>query len=328
MAAQARSKISARTFFAYLVSLALLAFLVSSINWQDTIRILKDGVHPASLWPFSITALLIAVIYGCRWQLLIGGKLKKSTSLIASILCLGGNMFLPARGGDLLRVHYSHVVGRIAQAEVFGSLMVEKVIDLITIAAVGVLAAVILTLSMDSAHTNVLFVSISSALGLAFGAIVLVKYFNALLLRWASAVFSYFGHESFFNRHVAVLIRSVGEQMTLNNLFSPGILTLLMWLSAYALSYVFAAQFVGVALSYEEALVVLFAGALGLMLPAAPSGVGTFHASVVSAFLLLGRSSAEGFLVATAIHLLFFTAYVLPAAILYGRWRLARVLQS
>jgi len=310
------------------MSLALLAFLVSSINWRDTIRILKDGVHPVSLWPFSLTAVLIAVIYGCRWQMLIGRKLDKRTSLTASILCLGGNMFLPARGGDLLRVHYSHVAGRIAQAEVFGSLMVEKVIDLITIAAVGVLAATVLTLSMDTAHTEILFASIASALGLAITAIVLVKYFNALLLKWICTVFTYIGWESFFNRHIAVLIRSAGEQMTLNNLFSPGILTLSMWLSAYAFSYVFAAQFVGVSLSYEEALVVLFAGALGLMLPAAPSGIGTFHASVVSAFLLLGRSSAEGFLVATAIHLLFFAAYVLPAAILYGRWRMARVLPS
>ncbi|WP_197486932.1 lysylphosphatidylglycerol synthase domain-containing protein, partial [Rhizobium bangladeshense] len=221
MAAQARSKISARTFFAYLVSLALLAFLIRSISWQETARILKDGVHPASLWPFSITALLIATVYGCRWQLLIGGRLDKSTSLIASILCLGCNMFLPARGGDLLRVHYSHVVGRVAQAEVFGSLIVEKVIDLITIAVVGVLAATVLTLSLDAARTEILFVSISSALGLALTAVALVKYFNALLLKWVCTVFTYAGCESFFNRHVAVLIRSAGEQMTLKNLLSP-----------------------------------------------------------------------------------------------------------
>jgi hypothetical protein len=61
------------------------------------------------------------------------------------------------------------------------------------------------------------------------------------------------------------------------------------------------------------------------MIPAAPSGLGTFHASVVSAFIIMDRSAAEGLLVATAIHLLFFVAYVLPAAVIYGRWRLKRV---
>ena len=64
------------------------------------------------------------------------------------------------------------------------------------------------------------------------------------------------------------------------------------------------------------------------MLPAAPSGVGTFHASVVSAFIFMNRSPAEGLLVATAIHLLFFVAYVVPATIFYSRWRHSQNLPS
>ena len=70
---------------------------------------------------------------------------------------------------------------------------------------------------------------------------------------------------------------------------------------------------------------VLSVGTLGLMLPGAPSGLGTYHASVVSAFVILGRPAAEGLLLATAIHFLFFVALGLPVVLLYLYWHYKRV---
>ena len=61
-------------------------------------------------------------------------------------------------------------------------------------------------------------------------------------------------------------------------------------------------------LDKKKTSLIPFAGVLGLMLPATPSGIGTLHASVVSAFIFLGRSPAERLLMATPIHLLFFVA--------------------
>lgn len=273
-------------------------------------------------------AFAITLIYGYRWRLLLDRKLHHRTSLIASVLCLGGNMFLPARGGDLLRVHYSHVVAKMPHAEVLSKLFVEKAIDLVTIAAVGVLASTSLHEPSISAHPSILTIFTVSALTMALGAVVMIKYFGEPLLRCLQPVFKFAGKTAFFERHVTHLVRDASRSLTLPTMFLPGILTLAMWLSVYALSYVLAARFVGITLSYQESLLVLFAGALGLMLPAAPSGIGTFHASVVSAFIFLGRSPAEGLLVATAIHLLFFVAYVVPAVFFYSRWRLTRNVPS
>lgn len=270
----------------------------------------------------------IALIYGYRWRLLLDRKLTHKTSLIASILCLGGNMFLPARGGDLLRVHYSHVVATMPHAEVLSRLFVEKVIDFLTIASVGMLASVFLHEPSVSTYSSIFAIFTITVFAAIFVAVIIIKYFGEPVLRWLHPVFKLAGKTAFFERHVAHLVRDASRSLTVPTMFLPGILTLAMWLSVYALSYVLAARFVGVTLSYQESLLVLFAGALGLMLPAAPSGVGTFHASVVSAFIFLGRSPAEGLLVATAIHLLFFVAYMVPAAALYGRWRLTRNVPS
>ncbi|MBG3877202.1 flippase-like domain-containing protein [Desulfovibrio oxamicus] len=305
------------------VSLALVAFLIRE-DWKDVYSILQGRISPSLLWPFSLMALAIALIYGYRWRLLLKLKLSHRASLIASALCLGGNMLLPARGGDLLRVHYSHLAADMPHAEVLSRLFVEKVIDLVTIAAVGVLASAFLRSSSVSVYSPVLTVFTVAALAIAIFAVIVVKCFGELLLICLQHLFKFLGRAAFFEKHVTRLIRDVDRNFTLSAIFLPSLITMTMWLSIYALSYVLAAKFVGVALSYQESLLVLFAGAVGLMLPAAPSGVGTFHASVVSAFVFLGRSPAEGVLVATAIHLLFFVAYVVPAAFLYGRWYFTR----
>lgn len=233
-------------------------------------------------------------------------------------------MFLPARGGDLLRVHYSHAVAKMPHAEVLSRLFIEKVIDLVTIAVVGVLASTFLTGLSISANSSILVMFTLSALTAVLLAVIVLKYFCDSVLRWLHPIFKLIGKAAFLDRHVTHLVRDASQRLTASTMLLPGALTLIMWLSVYAPSYIFAARLVGVSLSYQESLLVLFAGALGLMLPAAPSGVGTFHSSVVSAFLLLGRSPAEGLLAGTAIHFLFFIAYALPAAFLYGRWHLSR----
>jgi len=288
------------------MSLAAVLFLISAIDLKDAFRIFQNGVSPNSLWLFSLMAFAISLVYGCRWRLLLKRELNHKTSLIASTLCLGGNMFLPARGGDLLRVHYSHVVAKMTHAEVLSRLIVEKIIDLVTIAVVGVLASASLDQPSISAHPSIVTIFTLSAFTMALVAVVMIKYFGDQFLQRLQPVFKFAGKGPFFERHVTHLVRDASLNLTLPTMLLPGILTLAMWLSVYALSYVFAARFVGVTLSYNESLIILFVGALGLMLPAAPSGIGTFHASVVSGFIFLGRSPAEGLLVATAIHLLFF----------------------
>lgn len=47
------------------------------------------------------------------------------------------------------------------------------------------------------------------------------------------------------------------------------------------------AKFVGIHLTSADTMVLLCAGALGVAILAAPSGLGTFHAAIISAFWIL-----------------------------------------
>nr|WP_246718126.1 lysylphosphatidylglycerol synthase transmembrane domain-containing protein [Rhizobium laguerreae] len=307
------------------ISLVLLIFLLRAVDWQEAIRIFRSGISVTPLLWFMLVTFGIAVGYAVRWRLLLDGKIGYRTSLMASLLGLGANMFLPARGGDLLRVHYSRVVATVPYVDAFGRLLVEKVVDLATILSVGIFSLVLAGHTLNSEYRNVLLViMIGAVLGIFLSAI-LVRYFGDRLIPVLRPVFGVVRLQDFFDRHISNFIRNSARSLSISVTFIPAALTLILWLSAYALAYIFVARFVGVPLSYQESLFVLFAGGLGLMIPAAPSGVGTFHASVVSAFVLLGRLPSEGLLLATAVHFLFFVVYVVPAALILGHWRLNRL---
>lgn len=109
MAQHFLSQKSRRLLIASCISLIAAIFLVRAVDWQESIKIFRAGVSPRPLFIFAIMAFAIILIYGYRWRLLLDRQIQHKTSLVASTLCLGGNMFLPARGGDLLRVHYSHI---------------------------------------------------------------------------------------------------------------------------------------------------------------------------------------------------------------------------
>jgi hypothetical protein len=235
------------------------------------------------------------------------------------VLSIGGNMFLPARGGDLLRVHYTHVAGQVSHATALSRLLIEKVVDLVTIAVVGAVALLLLHNAGDTINSYFLGASVFAVIAVT-GAILLIKFGSSFLLRWLHRAFGLIRRSERIERNLTHLVLDIGQKLTLSATVKPGLLTIVMWLAVYVPSYMLIARMVGVSLAYQEAMLVLFAAALGLMIPAAPSGIGTFHASVVTAFLFLGRPSAEGLLVGTAIHFFFLIAYATPAALLSGAW--------
>ncbi|EJJ28056.1 lysylphosphatidylglycerol synthase transmembrane domain-containing protein [Rhizobium sp. CF142] len=305
-----------------MVSLIFVFVLANRIEWRDAFRVMEFGISPGRVALFLLLTSAIAFVYALRWRLLLNFKLGAMASFTASIIGLGGNMLLPARGGDFLRVYYSGQRVEIPYAGVFSRLVVEKFVDLLTIFLVGFLAAV-LNRSLDS-NDYILYFSVVGFAGTLLGAIGL-RFFSKQLSAVASRLLRLLKLSSVAGKGVERVLFDMGRGLSISAIALPSLLTLSMWVSLYAWTYILAGRIVGVSLSYDESIVVLFAGALGLMIPAAPSGVGTFHASIVSAFILLGRPSSEGLVLATAIHFLFLVIYAVPALMIGCQWRFGRL---
>ena len=283
-----------------------------------------SGFDPLYIFPFALTVALMVVCFGYRWHILLRGAISTRLAVKAMLINMGGNMVLPARGGDLLRIHFSNAVGNAPVAVVVGALLTEKAADLLAICLIGTLGGVLLGLG-DAAHRAVIATAAMIFL-FVLASVVLFRTRNALVQRICLWAFTRLRRDKFFHGHVSPLITSLGENLQLRRFARTMAITLVLWLAIYGASYLCIARLVGVSLSYPEALVVLWASGLGLMIPAAPSGLGVYHATVVSAFYFLGRPVEEGLVLATALHISFFVALVVPMGLLYGKWLFKRSL--
>ena len=270
------------------------------------------GLASRAQWnrlPVIVLVILATVVASAwRWRTLMLEALSMRRSLIVTALGLGGNYILPLRGGDALRIVLS---ARGAQAPSvhagISAVAMEKVFDLIAAAAFGLAStAAVVAPATDESQTNVVAIALT----------ILVVTTTALLTVRSGLTIRVF---RFFARTVRLSPRLyrhlLGPLHHLHELAGPRrIATLLLetaviWLVLNVIAYLTIAQLVDVNLGVAEAMVLLFAGALSLAIPAGPAGIGTFHAAIVAAFVLLGRPSSEGLVLAVAIHGMFFVGF-------------------
>ena len=292
--------------------LALIA--VFSLADLRAFRGLASRVQWDRLPLITLVVLATVVAFGWRWRTLLLEALSMQRSVIVAALGHGGNQILPLRGGDALRVVLS-TRGPNAPSIHAGvsALALEKVFDLVAVAAFGLAStAALVAPTGDKNQINVVGIALA-ILVVATGALLTAR--SGLMIRAFRTLARAVGLSPRLYRHLLRPLHHLRETA------SPGRVVILLtetaviWLVLNVAAYLAIAQLVGIDLSVSEAMVLLFAAALGLAIPAAPSGIGTFHAAVVSAFVLLGRPASEGLVLAVAIHGIFFIGYCAIGAV-------------
>lgn len=298
------------------------AFAIAGVLWMVDLAELRN-VHRRIEWTaLPVVIVFVAAIimaFAWRWHSLSRDQFPFGRAVNVVAIGLAGNQVLPLRGGDALRVVMSSR-GRsaISLHAAVSALAMEKVFDLVAVAAFG-LASVASVVGQSKGSAMQLPGILTIALTiLALAAAVLVAAGTGLLGRLLRALCRRIGLPARLYRHVA------GPIMHLRHLASPKRVLLLLvqtsfiWLVLYVAAYLVLARMTGIELTVAESMVLLFAAALGLAVPTAPSGLGTFHAAVVSAFVILGRPPADGLVLAVTIHIVFFLGFCLAGAVALG----------
>lgn len=291
--------------------LGLFLFVDQEEFWRLSVRFQWH-----QLWGFVLALVGLVLAFSYRWHFLLGDGVHFMCSLRSTILGLGANQVLPARGGDLVRVVY---VARHAQAslhQAVGALVLEKIVDLLAVALIGLGSVLLLVNSGDNEAVRITALT-TSAVILAGSILSVWLARRGVLTLVVKRGFRAIRLGPVFYRHAYRALFELTKASQGHKLVIPGAVTAMMWLILYVYAYISVAATVGIQLAYGEALVLVFAGALGLAIPAAPSGIGTFHASIVSGFVLLNRPATEGLVLAVALHGLLFVAYVVPSLFLY-----------
>lgn len=127
-------KLNRHNLIAIFISIIFVALILHNINFKEFAATIKQ---------FNYKILLIAIpvyvfsIYmrGKRWQQLLNHKIDAKSTDFALVFNIGTamNIYLPARAGDFFRAYFMGKNFKLSKLEVFGSIILERILDGITI---------------------------------------------------------------------------------------------------------------------------------------------------------------------------------------------------
>lgn len=304
------------------ISLGALALLVVTMDVGDAFTVLRGAALGPLLLVLGVVGLQV-LVRAARWRLLLPRRLdgtRPSIGAAVTALLIGylASGVLPARLGEPIR---AIVVARSQQLPVggaFGSVVLERVVDLAALAIVGLGAALAIGAPAWILNLALLVAGLALALLLL---LVTVGLDPVLAIgRWLVA-------------RVPRGVRPTGARLlNMAGSFTDGmsghrrrpdvaaaaLLSVVGWLLD-ALIIGLVATSIGVPLEPGEAVVISAVGALATAIPSAPGYLGTYEVAVTTAAVALGLSAAEGLALAIATH-----AIVLGPVLLAGLVALAR----
>ena len=294
-----------------LVSGVALWLVAGSVDLGDALNVVRRA-DPIPLLGIIGVVAAQTVLRAWRWSILLparaDGTRVSATRLLAPML-VGylGNAVLPARLGEPMRAVIAARRERTGTTEALGSVLVERVIDITTLALVGLVAAFVLA----GPAWTIQLLGIASAIGVA-GMIVLLTIGLEPLLRVADRL----GLRNrprvrdIVGRFAAVL----GGRSRRSILLGAAGISVICWLLD-AGSFWLAAQAVGVDLAYVAAVVVGAVSVLGTAVPSAPGYVGTFELAAAGTAAAVGVPGAEALALAVVVHVTTLAPLALGGAI-------------
>ncbi len=271
-------------------------------------------IRGANLWLLGLAVAIATgnfVLRSIRWEYLLH-PIHPGTSLhsrVASMFIgfMATNL-LPARAGELVRPYALSRMEPISMSAAFGSLVVERFLDALTI-----LVLVFVALSAPAFPDRAVVSGVSleawirGALVLLGGVLlfmILLLLFPRPLVRIAERVVSVFPARvsRFLVDVLEAFLNGLQVFQSPALLLKAGIWGLLIWLVQSLVFWIGFLAF-GIEVSFDVALFVNGMVALAVAAPAAPGFVGTFHAGVVAGLGVYAAPPAAALGLAFGLHL-------------------------
>lgn len=279
------------------ISIAALWFVLRGVDLARTAEILGR----ADLRWVAFAAGLMSLDLACRafrWQRLLRPIAIVRYPPMLGYLLIGylANNVLPARLGELVRSHYLGDREGISRASALGTVVVERVVDLV--AVVGIASAALLVLSVRGVVASAVLVGagvtglllVILAVGIVAHRLPGAERIRQLLEGWPRI------------RTLAASLQGglavAGRPRTLAEAL---LASALPW-SAAILAFAALGQAIGVELSIGQAALLASGTALASAIPAGPSNLGTFEFAAVEIGKVIGIAPDSAFALALLVH--------------------------
>lgn len=265
-----------RTILSIAVPIAIIVVAVAA-NWNE-MKDVPGNISRANPWLVLLAFIIYYVgfpLRGWRWtKLLYGAGYKVKVRDGTEILFISWlvNCVVPAKLGDLYRAYLLKLNSPVSATKTLGTVFMERILDLIAIAALGVMAGYWhFRASLNNLPSSVQVI-------FAFGVVVIVVLIIALVLMrsFGRRVISVLPlpHRvvDFYDRFEEGVFSSVG----LRGMPLLGLLTVAIW-ATEALRLYFVVRslgFTGIDLGLSGAMFVALIGSLLTAIPFTPAGLG------------------------------------------------------
>jgi len=238
------------------------------------------------------------VLRALRWQRLLRPIATVRYTSMLGYLLVGylANNILPARLGELVRSHYLGDREGISRASALGTVVVERVVDLVAVVAIA--SAALLVLSVRGVVASAVLVGagvaglllVVLALGIVAHRLPGADRVRIAVERWPQV------------RELAGKLQGglavAGRPRTLAEAL---VASAAAWTVAI-LAWAAVGQSIGVELSMGQAALIASGVALASAVPAGPSNLGTFEFAAVEIGKAIGIPAASAFALALIIH--------------------------
>jgi uncharacterized protein (TIRG00374 family) len=302
-----------------LIGLGCLAILLRQVDLKQSWHALGRLNGPFLLIPLAVFFVNLP-LRAWRWQLIFPSSSRPSLGACLTVLGIGNmaNFLLPGRAGDLARCVLVGRAGSLTESSrTLATLAVEKVLD--GLALVGMVLFAVWALHPPHWVLDLLRGSIL-IFGGALVLLVALRYRTRALIDSVRRAFRIV-HLSSLEEEFDGLLTSFADGLSAVS-SSGQMLTLLLMTAAIwsteAGTIWGLARALGLAVSIKSAVVASAVLGLGLMIPAAPGGLGTYELFGTEAFKLAGIAASSALALTVVIH-----AWVFVANIVAGMCLLA-----
>lgn len=302
-----------------LIGLGCLAILLKQVDLKQSWSTLGRLNGPFLLVPFTVFFVNLP-LRAWRWQLIFPRRQRPTLGACLTVLGIGNmaNFLLPGRAGDLARCALIGGSGSLSEgSRALATLVVEKVLD--GLALVGMVL-----FSVWAIHPPHWVIALLRIAILIFGGALILL----VLLRYQTRSLIQLVRRAFRTLHLSILEEKFDGLLTS---FADGLsaisstaqmltllaLTATIWTTEAVLIWGLAGA-LGLSVSLKSAIIASAVIGLGLMIPAAPGGLGTYELFGTEAFQLAGVAASSALALTIVIHAWVFVANIAVGICLLG----------
>lgn len=300
-----------------LIGLGCVALLLRQVDLRQSWSTLGRLNGPFLLVP-AVVFFINLPLRAWRWQLIFPSSSRPRIGQCLTVLGIGNmaNFLLPGRAGDLARCVLLGNANSLAESSrTLATLAVEKVFD--GLALVGLVLFSVWALHPPHWVLELLRIGTLIFSG-ALVLLVLLRHKTRLLLRCVRGAFQ-FAHLSFLEDKFDGILTSFADGLNAVSSASQMtillLLTAIIWTTEAALIWGLAGA-LGLSVSLKSAVVASAVLGLGLMIPAAPGGLGTYELFGTEAFQLAGIAASRALALTVVIHAWVYLANIAVGVVL------------